>query len=512
MKSSHCIKPNADKNVKLAQQLSTNRRIVRQVWLVLILTASALFPPPSQSGDEFIPLPSAPPATASQTPTEEQVLPPPDAVQPAPVTETADSAPTSPPEVSRGADKKAEKKLTTWNSEEAVLPITATKYNVIVQRKNTSGRLYVLDFGDQALPKTSEILLLKSAMDPVMALRVIKTVPSGHTIIAQVVKKYPNHTELQNAAQYDAIAKLGDIRGSSDIIAAPEAEFEDPNWEKSNQEEKTLAYDPELDVGSSSPEEVAASPDDGKSAPVQNLETKVAYLESKLVSLESKIEKGGLAASDDSENRNKSKKHDNDSEKKIIPSGSDTSADKLDNDLLDRDEPSMGRDSTSIDEIKYFDNYSHWLGVGFGYITSLNSTGTSLVNATAGNLRYGVTLGRRIFFDKVHAQDSIALEGAGYIYKWINFAAAGDSYTVLAGVGSFRYNLFFNSGFGIYAYGGALQANVISNSNGVATAIAVLNSLLPSFGGGVLLEIGPGWFARLNIGYEDTSLNLLLRF
>ncbi|MEO5970069.1 MAG: hypothetical protein ABIQ95_09090 [Bdellovibrionia bacterium] len=474
-----CIKPNAEKNVKPA---SPNRAAwVLPLWIAILFVIS----PYAHSLDEPIPVPEI----------------------------TVDSSIQEPPPAalsSNAADKTIGENIIPVDT----LPqITANKFSVRILKHTASKRIYLIQFADQLIPKPGAILLLKSQAESIMAFRVIKVSLTDQTVIGQVIKKYGDHTELQSGEQYDAIEKAADIEEESDIIDAPEAEFEDPSWATKEVDAPILSYDPELDVGSPTPAEVVAK---AKLSPMAALESKVGLLESKLVELETKTAMNAAEVTREPSEVKKpapveakepvEKKPEEKPEEKNKP------PERLDDDLLDKEEITGSQDSTSVDEVKLFDNYAHWISAGFGYVTNNSPNGTGLYNFSAGNLKYGVTIGRRMFAEKAHLQDSLVLEGKVFLYKGINFAAQGDSYTVLSVAGNLRYNLFFSEGFGIFGYAGMMQSNVLASASGVTSAIAALNSVLPSVGGGILLQIGPSWYARLDIGMDDTSLNLLLRF
>jgi hypothetical protein len=273
-----------------------------------------------------------------------------------------------------------------------------------------------------------------------------------------------------------------------------------------------------LDVGSISPAEAAERAKGKPVSPLSSLETKLAFLESKMAALETKnaaseakVERDTVEVNN-SAPKGSSEKESSGTNKADNKADADKPTEKLDDDLFERDDAATPHESLAVDEIKLFDNYAHWLSAGFGYVTNNSPNGQGAYNFSAGNLKYGITIGRRIIFDRPHVQDSLVLEGGIYVYKAINFAAQGDSYTLLSTAANLRYNIFFSESFGIFGYAGMLQSNVLGSSLPVASAITALNSVLPSVGAGILLQIGPSWYAKLVIGLDDTSLNLLLRF
>ncbi len=545
-----CIKPNAEKNVKSALQDVGPWACSLPIRIGLLFICAFLSEPLSYAADDpissiegttesptpvpastppnetTVPLaptadvPGLPPSTAevpSSPPSEEPPVSIPDApslpMQEVPPLSPSNALPAKAPEVPRNAD--------TWTADEANLPIRASKFTVQILNHSSSGRVYLLQFLGTITPKPGEILLLKIVAEPVMAFRVLKVTPAASTLVGQVIKKYRNQLELQFGERYDAIVKIGEVEGISDIIDAPEAEFEDPTWNTSELDPTILPYDPDLDVGSMSPAEIAEKAKGIPVTPLSALESKVAFLESKVITLETKTAANEIeikrvpaevAKPSTAPVGKNSVENDGASGQAKSDESTEKPPERLDDDLLEKDDPIATRDSMSVDEVKLFDNYAHWLSAGFGYVTNNAPNGQGIYNFSAGNLKYGVTIGRRVAFDRPHLQDSLVLEGGVYVYKGINFAAQGDSYTVLSMAANLRYNLFFTEGFGIFGYAGILQSNVLASASPVASAITALNSVLPSIGAGFLIQIGPSWYARLDVGFDNTSLNLLLRF
>jgi hypothetical protein len=117
-----------------------------------------------------------------------------------------------------------------------------------------------------------------------------------------------------------------------------------------------------------------------------------------------------------------------------------------------------------------------------------------------------------VFLDQIHLQDSITLESGFYLYKSINFATQGDAYTILSIPLVLRYNLLFSEKFGVFIYAGINQNRVISNATGNSDVQAALTNFLPSGGGGILFQVGPSWYTRVDLGIDTIGLNLLLKF
>ncbi len=167
----------------------------------------------------------------------------------------------------------------------------------------------------------------------------------------------------------------------------------------------------------------------------------------------------------------------------------------------------------AIEETKVIDHNFHWLTAGIGFVKNNNppSIGGSHY-FSAGNVRYGVSLGRMLFLDQPHLQDSLAIEAGIYVYKTLNFAIQGDSYSLVGIVGNLRYNILFSESFGVFIYSGIMKNSVTSSTQSQSSSLDALNSILPTGGIGLLFQVGPSWYTRVDMGIESVGLNLVLHF
>lgn len=170
-------------------------------------------------------------------------------------------------------------------------------------------------------------------------------------------------------------------------------------------------------------------------------------------------------------------------------------------------------DTYTVEETHLLDLNNHWITGGFGYIRNAAppAQGGSYY-FSAGNLRYGVNVGKLVFVKAPKIQDSFTLESGIYFYKALGFVTLTDSYTLLSLFGAIRYNLITSRSFGFFFYLGLTQGVILSSTNADATALATLGSLLPAAGAGILFEVGPNWYTRVDIGLDSIGLNLVLRF
>lgn len=330
--------------------------------------------------------------------------------------------------------------------------IIAKTYNVEVKRKSQSKRVYLFHYDASEEPRVGRILLLKKENEPYLAFRILKTYPDKEQLAAKKVKTYGKHETLEDNESFTGIEKISDY-----LPPPPTPEDKADLAELEAKEEvKAVPFDSDLDVLPT------PSP-----APV--------------------------------------------------PSNSPDNAlrKQLEDQQEEQEEPNEAT-SIEVQQTPLLDRNIQWLTLGFGFVINNNSpaNGGGLYYFAAGNLRYGVSVGRLVFFAKPHLQDSIVIEGGGYLYKTLGYTTQtlSDAYTLLSIVGNIRYNLLFSEGFGIFFYGGVIQSFVVSSANAQPNSLAALTSTFPAIGTGLLFEIGPGWFARVDIGFESMGLNLVLRF
>lgn len=160
-----------------------------------------------------------------------------------------------------------------------------------------------------------------------------------------------------------------------------------------------------------------------------------------------------------------------------------------------------------IEEMTYLDQNRQWLSVGFGYVQNSGSY------FAAGGVRYAITLLQRPLFERMHLQDSLAIEGGTYFYKALNFSVLSDSYLIANTIGTLRYNLLFSEDFGMFVYGGVFRNYAYATSQQSSAAIASQLSGQGVAGGiGFFFRIAPNWNTRIDLGTDIAGLSLMLRF
>ena len=90
--------------------------------------------------------------------------------------------------------------------------------------------------------------------------------------------------------------------------------------------------------------------------------------------------------------------------------------------------------------------------------------------------------------------------------------STGGSYNLVALIPALRYTVAFGDHLGLFIYGGMMGSLVFSAVNSNPNVINALDSFFPAVGAGLLFQIGPGWYTRLDAGLESLAINLMLRF
>jgi len=158
-----------------------------------------------------------------------------------------------------------------------------------------------------------------------------------------------------------------------------------------------------------------------------------------------------------------------------------------------------------VHEVFPFDVDTHWLSAQVGFFR--NDT----YFAGAG-LRYGLTVGHMLFLDSSSSQDSISLEGGFFLYKVLDLTGNNDAYTVVPLIGTIRYNVLFSEAFGIFVYSGISRSTVLASSQPTDEGLERLTLTIPAAGAGMLFQIGPKWYARVDLGLEMFGVGLIVRF
>jgi hypothetical protein len=142
---------------------------------------------------------------------------------------------------------------------------------------------------------------------------------------------------------------------------------------------------------------------------------------------------------------------------------------------------------------------------------------------SAGGIRYGYDVGRRIFVTRDDRLDTFTLEGSLFYYSISGMdagssdntatAVAGtDTYTITPVAATGRYTYYYNEDFGVFVYGGFMKNFVLSSQNSSEERVVNLGRVIPAIGAGALLRVGPQWYTRIDAGLDMIAANLMIRF
>ncbi len=351
------------------------------------------------------------------------------------------------------------------DDEGSIPSIEASTYPVKVLARSNSNRIYLFDDPLSKSPFIGHLILLKNdTQAPVMALRIVKIYPELKRFAAKYLKSYGG-TELLNENQtFTAVEKV------MDLVSPPTPSIDQNELKEIEEERASLIQKP----GSPALETSQPPPPPPVEEPPPPPPPAPPGEEPPLTSQKS-------------------------DEKEV--DGEDLEDENVDSET----------NSPSVVEIRNLDKYSFWLSAGLGAIISPNPANlTQAQYLSAGNVRFGVTIAHEVFFHRSSLQDSLVAELGVFGYKVI--APAGDTYTQVAAVPTLRYNLTFGEHLSLFAYAGMTRSFVVAAANATAATYNALNSSFPALGAGLLFQIGPGWYTRLDGGIESIALNLLLRF
>ncbi len=182
--------------------------------------------------------------------------------------------------------------------------------------------------------------------------------------------------------------------------------------------------------------------------------------------------------------------------------------------VLDETEDQDPDDLVIVEEPVITDFNFHSLTLQFGQFRNYNVNAISSTYG-GGGLRYGYSFAHMIFLNKSRLHDSFTLEGGIALYRIINYDdddETNDTYTLVPVIGTLRYNILFGESYGFFVYGGMLKNTVVSQVSGVEEDVIQLGSTLPAFGVGGMMQVGPNWELRVDLGLDFIGAGLVLRF
>ena len=355
--------------------------------------------------------------------------------------------------------------------------IEVSTYSVKVLAKSNSNLIYLLEDSLSIAPREGHLILLKNETHlPVMALRVLKTYPELKAFAAKFIKRYEQVDTLEEGQTFTAVEKV------IDLVDSPTS-LKDQTDLKEFEIQKSKIIQPTSVPVLNALIDTAPSP-----SPLPSpLPSSGPLTEASAGVLPAKVKSEATVSPKEPEANSKK-------EEDLEEGGDQPLSDPLD-----------------IATSRNIDKYSYWISAGLGAIRSGIPSApaqTQFLNAGVG--RFGYTLSHPGIIHGSTMQDSWVVEGAIYGFKVIG--SGGDSYTLVSFVPTLRYNLSLGEHLSIFGYAGIAGNFPIAASNANQITLSSLRSFFPALGAGLLFQIGPGWYTRLDGGLESISLNLLLRF
>ncbi len=354
-------------------------------------------------------------------------------------------------------------------------------FEVKMLKSNSSQHVYLFEVFSTVHLSRHKIFLVIKDQRAFVAFRVLESYPEEKTMAAKKIRIYEAHDPLmQRNETFQAILKVADFQSLwKTNTSSPSSS---PTDTPSSSPADSLNFLDTTTTGG----DLAVKTEGQKGSPLKDL--KVLAYDAELDGSTSPSVAQNEEAGTDLEGQ--------------------FSSDSLNNDT------SLNDALITIEENHPIDHYDHWLTAGFSYLRNLGprSSDRSSYYFTSGNVRYGYTLIKMIFYEEPRLQDSLVLEGGCYFYKNLNFASIGDAYSIFFPVLALRYNLFTRESFAVFFYGGLGKGFVLSGTDSTAEIVSQQTQILPLFGVGLLFEIGPAWYMRTDFGLDNLGVGIVLKF
>lgn len=332
-------------------------------------------------------------------------------------------------------------------------PIEAKAYDLKTVRPSKSNRVYLFEKEVPEYPEIGRIFLLKDNESPVMAFRTLRIYPDTKQIAAKKIRTYPGKKALAPDSTYRAFEKVGDL-----VVTRPSEEDLSDLAELESQALPALP----------APEGV-----EGRvNAPSGGAKTEVD-------------ESGQARGAAPGERKNGLH------EKKEV----DETADEID------------EEEDEIKESGIFDYFPNMISTEFNFIRNTSTPGSTL--KTGVSLRYARAMNYRIFQIQYKKPDSLWIEG-GLSY----FTASGDgeSLTIMPITGALRYDAPLNETVSFFVYGGLVYNAVVGETGASKADQAKATGFAPALGVGTMIQTGPNWYIRVNLGLDNIGFGLVLKF
>lgn len=373
----------------------------------------------------------------------------------------------------------------------APLPdIEAHTFQSTPVRTSKSKRIYLFKATGNDLPKTGNLVLIHVQNKPAMAFRVLKTDSKNSEYVAKRIRRYDQTGELNVSQAYDSIEKI------SDLLAAPAP---DPVVSRPARVAAPATAPAPINV-SESDQDLDAAPKPAET----NLEV-YDYEDD----LDATTSPQAIAPK---KKRAKAAK---------VEQPVDEEFGNEENNEESTDETDEGKTAFEIEEAIRLSPLRNMISVNTGLYKNMSNFKFAGGTHSGFHASYARTLRTDIFVLSKAPQDSLSIEfGLGY-YSLVNFIGQNDVFKIVPIMAELHYNLFFSQTFGMYLYGG-LEFNAVMATENVTAAtlssrgdqdsIDKLQGIQHTFGLGLLYNMGPQWYLRLNLGWDRITAGLAIKW
>ena len=344
--------------------------------------------------------------------------------------------------------------------------IDAHEFKSTPLRKSSSGRVYLFHTDDKKVPKTGNLVLIQNEDKPAAAFRVLQNDPQKGEFVAKRVRRY-DVGDLQVNTAYPSIEKVADA----------------------------LATPPPAKPG----EEVTASPTATTPA-----ESAAAVATPSMSPSDAELE--GTPAEKTPETKAKQAKnqdlevydYDDDLDKATSPQN----LKKIE--PVDDEESANTKTDSEVSETIRYSPMKNMLGVGAGFFRNMANFNTAGDTQNGFSLMYSRVIAHDVLLEPKTTQDDVAIEfGFGY-YRLYNSDQQNSLYTIYPFTAEFRYDLNLSESYTLFFYGG-LQYNL-------GTATNTLIGPQQTIGLGMMFNLGPHWYLRIDLGWDRVLGGLSIKW
>jgi hypothetical protein len=394
---------------------------------------------------------------------------------------------------------------------ETLPSITAKNYTAQIDKRSTSGRVYLLSIpspAGQELPDVGHLVLLRTDGAPIMAFRVLKQYNAKNQFAAKWLRRYGDTKQLEPSSQYEALEKVSDkdtpplTSDDKKDLRELEAPPPPPGGETPN---AAISAEASPTAGQASGEPSTDTAASAAVAPETPNPVPSAGADNGELPPPAAATSGGDDGLPKPVPATKAYDPDLDSGTSPPPKGAvETSETPGGGGLLDKGDDIS---SVMVEEMTQIDKQNNAIALGAGAYRN-----SSTAYNAAANIRYSRTLKHLIHYKSKNLQDNLALDGSLGFFKYLGTSGQGDTYTVVPVTITLRYTILPNEDFGAFVFAGFEQSVVAQSVNAVSTTESTFQSFFPEIGIGALFRIGPSWYMRADLGYDYIGVSIALRF